>query len=521
MYFAPTTIDRRSQHYFYQWLIGLLLLSLLSAGCSEGEPVVSGANQDFCRAVHRDSPKLSEALAPYSDRLAAQTGVYVLESGEDAMIARAWLSDAAEKTIDAQYFIFSSDDVGLIAVDYLLRAAERGVRVRVIVDDVLVSADTQQLLDLDAHENLSIKIYNPNVNIGKSFGQKLMNAVQDFRGINQRMHNKTFIVDGTAVITGGRNIADEYFDLNHEYNFKDRDVLLFGGTASDVATSFEMFWNDPLSISVGGLVEREQPVDLKAMSDALHQFACNPENFWPEVRDKIRNLPQTFETMRRQEQLVWVDGVRFVSDSPGKNDGAEGLGGGGATTDALVEMISQARDEVFIQTPYLVTTELARGVFAEAVKRGVAVSIITNSLSSTDNLEAFSGYARDREALLATGVEIYEWRHDASLRQAMMTSALTEHQPVFAIHAKTMVIDESRVVIGTFNLDPRSANLNTECMTIIPSEDVAKLVLARLRQEALPDNAWHVTQDHNPDAEASVMRRLRLLLRGVIPKSIL
>ena len=282
----------------------LLLLSLFSGGCGQDEARPGRPDQDFCEAVHRDSPKLSAALAPFSDRLASQTGVYVLEGGEDAMMARAWLSDAAEKTIDVQYFIFSADSVGLIAADYLLRAAERDVRVRVIVDDFLMGADAQQLLDLDAHENLSIKIYNPNVNVGKSLGQKLTNALRDFRGINQRMHNKTFIVDGTAVITGGRNIADEYFDYDHEYNFRDRDVLLFGGTAADVQASFEAFCNDPLSVSVGGLVERERPVDLKATRDALHQYACNPENFWPEVRDKIRAVPHQRALHHRATQLA-------------------------------------------------------------------------------------------------------------------------------------------------------------------------------------------------------------------------
>ncbi len=280
-------------------LCGLVLLvSLLSGGCSQDEARPGAPDLDFCEAVHRDSPKLGAALAPFSDRMASQTGVYVLEGGEDAMIARAWLSDAAEKTIDVQYFIFSADNVGRIAADYLLRAAERGVRVRILVDDFLVSADAQQLLDLDAHENLSIKIYNPNVNVGKSLGQKVTNTIRDFRGINQRMHNKAFIVDGMAVITGGRNIADEYFDYDHEFNFRDRDVLLLGGTVGDVNASFETFWDGPLSVLVAELAERESPVDLEATSDALHQYACNPRNFWPEVRDRIRAVPEAFETMR-------------------------------------------------------------------------------------------------------------------------------------------------------------------------------------------------------------------------------
>ena len=506
-------------------LCGLVsLVSLLAGGCGQDDVWPGAPDLDFCEAVHRDSARLGAALAPFSDRMASQTGVYVLEGGEDAMIARAWLAGAAEKTIDVQYFIFSADNVGRIAADYLLRAAERGVRVRIIVDDFLVSADAQQLLDLAAHENLSIKIYNPNVNVGKTLGQKVTNTLRDFRGINQRMHNKTFIVDGMAVITGGRNIADEYFDYDHEFNFRDRDVLLLGGTVGDVKASFETFWDDPLSVGVEELAERERPVDLEATSDALHQYACNPRNFWPEVRNRIRAVPETFETMRLQGLLRWVDDVRFVSDRPGKNDGTQGLGGGGATTDALIEMVGQATQDVFIQTPYLVTTELARGVFAEAVGRGVSVTILTNSLGSTDSLDGFSGYARGREQLLATGVALYEWRPDAAVRRSMMNSALTErgaHQPVFAIHAKTMVVDERRVVIGTFNLDPRSANLNTECITVISSAEVARDVLVHLMQEIGPDNAWRVRPGDNPDAEAGVMKRLSLLWRAVIPRSIL
>ena len=154
------------------------------------------------------------------------TGVYVLEQGGGAFISRAWLSQNAENTIDVQYFIFSVDNIGLIVTDYLLRAAERGVKVRILLDDLMVDADTDDVLALDAHQNISIKIYNPNLNIGKNWCDKIVSLFTDFKGINQRMHNKTFIVDGNVAITGGRNIADEYFDYDHEYNFRDRDVLL-------------------------------------------------------------------------------------------------------------------------------------------------------------------------------------------------------------------------------------------------------------------------------------------------------
>jgi phosphatidylserine/phosphatidylglycerophosphate/cardiolipin synthase-like enzyme len=180
----------------------------------------------------------------------SSTGVYTLEEGDVSMIARAWLTEAAEKSIDIQYFIFSADNIGLIASDYLLRAADRGIQVRVIVDDIMVEADADELLALDAHPNLAIKIYNPLANVGKNFGQKIYNLTTDFKDFNQRMHNKTFIVDNKVVITGGRNIADEYFDYDHEYNFRDRDVLLIGKAAGDVQNSFEDFWNHPLSVPI-------------------------------------------------------------------------------------------------------------------------------------------------------------------------------------------------------------------------------------------------------------------------------
>ena len=145
------------------------------------------------------------------------------------MLTRAWLSNNAEKTIDVQYFIFSTDNIGLIAIDYLIRAADRGVKVRLLIDDLMVDTDEDTLLRLSSHKNISIKIYNPNINLGKNFSKKLYNLITDFHGFNQRMHNKTFTVDNKVSITGGRNIADEYFGYDHEYNFRDRDVLLIGG----------------------------------------------------------------------------------------------------------------------------------------------------------------------------------------------------------------------------------------------------------------------------------------------------
>lgn len=506
-----------------KFISGIFILSLCS--CSEDPDLIPAQSKDFCATIHRnDSLSLTKELAPLEKLMTDKTGVYVLEDGGNAILARAWLSEYAEKSIDIQYFIFSTDNVGLIACDYLLRAADRGVKVRILIDDIMVEAGPHDILTLDSHPNIAIKIYNPGVNLGKNIAQKIKKLGTDFRRANQRMHNKTFTVDGKLVITGGRNIADEYFDYDHEYNFRDRDVLFLGKEVTVVQQSFETFWNSSLAVPVTGLVEEEGIAKSAATGFArLHQYACDPANYWPQVREHFKSMPVLFRNIQESGDLVWLDSIRFVSDAPGKNeDRPEHLGGN--TTDALMKLVNEAKASIDIQSPYLVTTDLGKKLFAQAVKRGVKVRILTNSLASTDNLDAFSGYQRDRDELLETGIRIFEFRPNAKERYKIMTGALQEklkYQPVFGLHAKSMVIDGKTSVIGTFNLDPRSANLNSECVTIIQSEKIAQGVLKGMNEEFKPENSWETTKVFNPDKEAGKLKRLNTLSRVVVPKKIL
>lgn len=504
----------------------LPLIPLLIYSCSEPkQDQVPEQKSDFCSQIHiNDSTTLSKELKQVEDSMRNKTGVFVLEDGDGAMVTRAWLAEHAEKTIDIQYFIFSVDNVGLIACDYLVRAADRGVKVRILVDDIMVEAGIHEILTMDSHENIEIKVYNPGVNLGKNLVQKLGKFAFDFVEANQRMHNKTFIVDNKVAITGGRNIADEYFDYDHEYNFRDRDVLMLGKVANQMHASFEEFWNHTLSVPAAKLVsEPEEKLESKDRFERLHQYACNPENFWPQVREKIQALPLAFKQICESGELVWMKDLTFVSDIPGKSENYNGLSGG-VTTSALIDLIKNAKHSVTIQSPYLITTKLGQDLFAAAVKRGVKVRIQTNSLASTDNLEAFSGYQRCRKDLLKEGVEIYEFRPDAKCRFDIMTGALQKkvnYSPIFGLHAKSMVIDDSITVIGTFNLDPRSANLNTECFAIIPSVKIAKKVLQEIEVELKPENSWHTTLDWNPDAEAGLKKQMKASGRKVVPAGIL
>jgi len=504
----------------------ILFHLIFLVSCSTKQSVIPEQEADFCSQVHAgDSSTLSKALASVAEVMQTKTGVYVLEDGSTSMISRAWLSEHAEKTIDVQYFIFSPDNVGLIACDYLVRAADRGVTVRILVDDIMVDAGIHEILALDAHENISIKIYNPGINLGKNIYDKVKKFVTDFRSANQRMHNKTFTVDGKVVITGGRNIADEYFDYDHEYNFRDRDVLLLGTVVADVQRSFDEFWNDTLSVPVTALVDEGQgSIVTPTRFERLHRYACNPDNFWPQVRERIKKLPEAFTSIQRSGQLVWLDSVYYISDKPGKNEGNNHLLGGGITTDSLINLIRRAKHSIDIQSPYLITTALGQGLMRDAVDRGVRIRILTNSLASTDNLEAFSGYQRDRQKLLQTGIRIFEFRPDARERYSIMTGELQrdlDFTPIFGLHAKSMVVDGRITVIGTFNLDPRSANLNTECLSVIYSKEIAAGVLAGMEVEFRGENSWETTKDFNPDTEVSRIKRLKTLTRKIVPKEIL
>ena len=360
---------------------------------------------------------------------------------------------------------------------------------------------------------------------GKNIFGKVKKLLTDFRNANQRMHNKTLTIDGKITITGGRNIADEYFDYDHEYNFRDRDVLLLGKAANTVQKSFEDFWSNALSVPVKSLTD-EIIIDSTDSNrfEKLHQYACNPENFWPQVREKIENLPRVMRDIQSSGKLIWSDSVYFVSDNPGKNDGSEGLKGSGVCTEALINLVKGAKTSLDIQTPYLITTELSQNLFRVAVKRGVKVRILTNSLASTDNLEAFSGYQRERKNLLETGVHIYEFRPDAAERFKVMTGALQktiDYTTIFGLHSKSMVVDGKITIIGTFNLDPRSANLNTECVAIIFSAQISSGVLAGMETEFQAENSWETTLESNPDSKVDLSKRIKTWTRKVVPKGIL
>lgn len=462
-------------------------------------------------------PAFWGGLSALLGRHPGRSGVYSLEKGEESLLARAWLSGQAKTSIDVQYFIWSADNIGVLAAQRLLKAAENGAAVRVLVDDFLLDAGSESLLALAAHPRVEIRVYNPAHNVGVSRLRRLWNLATDFRGANQRMHDKVFLVDGKVAIVGGRNVADEYFDYDREYTFRDRDLLLLGPVTGAVAEHFETFWTNPLAVPVEALLPRETAALTPERRDAayreLHAYAADPANLAPGPRRALAELPKRFAALLKD--LVWEKDAVFIGDKPGKNE-AKGLGGGGGSTSALAAAVGAARERVVIQSPYVVLSEEGLAFFAALAKKA-KVRIVTNSFASTDNLAAFSGYRNIRSRLLASGVEVFEFKpHPAIEAEIERRAEFGGKPPVFALHAKTVVIDGETVFVGTFNLDPRSANLNTEVGVLVRGRALAGRVEAAVERDMLPENSWSAASGEG-DAGAPLKKRLHLLLLRLLP----
>ncbi len=509
-------LNRR--HFCYY--LALFTLAFTSQSSFSGSMLDPSSSPSFQPSLSSAPDWLTEHCQTCEANIQDKTGLYIMNKGEEALLARAWLTQNAVSSIDVQYFIWSTDNIGILASEALLAAAERGVKVRVLVDDFLMAADDEILLALATHANISIKIYNPQSSVGVSPMRKVFNLMKGFRAVNQRMHDKTAIFDGVAGITGGRNMADEYFDFDHEYNFRDRDILLLGKAVPQMQTNFDEFWESDLSFEVPDILAKKlaniSPETLEKHRQNLHDYARTSGNFSPLVRQTLEHLPNRFSSLI--ENLVWDD-ADFISDVPGKNTNQFFLDGGGETTARLSGELRNAKHSVIIQSPYLVLPKGGVALLKELTDRGVEVKISTNSMASTDNLMAYSGYHKQRKALLAAGIQIYEYKPSPAIQSTLIERfpQLDLNKTVFAIHAKSMVIDRERFYIGTFNLDPRSANLNTEVGVLVSNSKLGEQLAQSIETDMHEDNSWLITHGSSPDQHVPFGKRFKVGLLKLLP----
>ena len=451
-----------------------------------------------CASIDRDYPReaayalppadtqLARSVAPLLEgRPAGHAGFHVINDGIDALAIRLLLAARAETSIDLQYYLIKNDLTGRALVAALLDAADRGVRVRLLLDDVFTSGYDEALAALHAHPNIAIRIFNP---FRRGALGRAASGVSEFRRINRRMHNKSFTVDGQATVVGGRNIADEYFGARVDARFADLDVLAVGPVVADVSGMFDRYWNHETALPVPAFTR--MPADPEAALRGLRALVGDWRreilaSAYAEVLQ--RNALALLETA--PGELTWAP-YTLVYDSPDKGVPSR-AGGAPLITAPLADAFRAAEERVLIISPYFVPRRSGVDALAAMEARGIEVTVVTNSLAANNQFAVHAGYAPSRRPLLEAGVELYEVRPDADVAGAELVAASGAKA---TLHTKAFVIDQRQTFIGSFNFDPRSANLNTESGVIIDSPAIAADML-RVVAAAAPEQAYALFLD--------------------------
>ncbi|MBL8199434.1 MAG: phospholipase D family protein [Chromatiales bacterium] len=412
-----------------------------------------------------------------------QSGVLLLDTGVEALRQRDALIEAATQTIDAQYYIWNPDASGRYLAARLLAAAARGVHVRVILDDINAAGRDAAMAGLAAHPNVEIRIYNPTAARGGFL--RTLGFIRDFSRVNRRMHNKSFTADGAVTIVGGRNVGDEYFDLDPETNFRDRELLAVGPVVNEVNAGFEAFWNSTWTRPVESLATVDGEPDLfEELSAATG--AVTAQGY--EVPDGLSGLVAT-ETL---PALLWAP-ARLVFDTPPTAEEIDDSDAQQRVALELRQLVAGTRREILVESAYFILGDQSLAEAARLHEAGVDLRVLTNSLASNDLVTNHSGYARRRPAMLDAGIELFELRPDAAAcRRLVRVSRACENGPAFSLHAKSMVLDRSVVYIGSFNLNLRSTYLNSETALIVESPELAQRVAASMEELFRPDSSWRV-----------------------------
>ena len=438
--------------------------------------------------------EIDRELAPLLAAHPGQTGVLTAADGLDAFAMRALAARKAGRSLDAMYFIWKDDLAGRLLAREVVAAAERGVRVRLLLDDINLGGLEAQLLAMDAHPNIELRIYNPFRNRDEAW--RIVEMLQRLRSLNHRMHNKAWIADGRVAVVGGRNIGEQYFSAA-DVNFRDLDLLLFGPAVADVSGVFDTYWNSTAAVPIAALHPRAT-AQLAAMIVELDVDAAVPE-----AAPYLARVDASHGVMAYRSRSLaphWTSALRIVADPPlkGRKDARrcplDALDSAGCETwmvDRIVADVTSARREALIITPYFVPGDAGAAALVALAKGGTPIGIVTNSLAANDVAAVHAGYAAQRGKLLAAGVRLYELR---SSRDPV------RHVKAFgsagaSLHTKAYVLDGRRGFVGSFNLDPRSADLNTEMGVLFDDPVLAQVVRYEYQRLASPGLSWEAFLD--------------------------
>ncbi|MEZ5646091.1 MAG: phospholipase D family protein [Burkholderiaceae bacterium] len=458
--------------------ISLLLLPGFALTACAPPPPLPGRTASAV-LTDTDNTRLGRAVRA-GDTGEGRSGLHVLPDPLEAFAARMRLVNAAERSLDVQYYIWRPDTTGSLLLDALWQAADRGVRVRLLLDDNGVDGMDTLLAAADLHDHIEVRLFNPYPN--RSF--KALGYLTNFSRLNRRMHNKALIADGQAAIVGGRNVGDAYFGADPALAFADLDVLTAGAVPAQAGEAFDSYWNSALARPLPSLFTVDPSTAGKTLAAHVQAIKASPE-----ATRYLQALGSTGLVRQIDSGHLTLDWVSmlFLSDPPGKIDGSAPSATWLASS--LAVTLGRARHSVDLISPYFVpgaggTAELARQAGA-----GTRVRVVTNSLAATDVAAVHAGYSRWRGDLLRAGVQLFELRPDAQVSSA--TRWRLGSSGSASLHGKTFSLDGQRAFVGSMNLDPRSIRLNTELGVVVESPALASAITGTL-DKMLPAHAYEL-----------------------------
>jgi putative cardiolipin synthase len=468
-------------------LAAWLAVAFLIAGCA-AVPRVEHTTQMFAWPEPQKTPLGSF----FAERQPEQdlSGFLLLDDPRDAFRIRYGAAAQATHTLDLQYYLWKGDLTGRLLLWRALQAADRGVRVRILIDDIYHTGRDDTYALIAAHPNVDLRVFNP---MGNRNAGRHVNYVLNRRQLNHRMHNKIFLVDNAVAVLGGRNIGDDYFGIDPKLNFHDLDVLAVGPIAAEAGAAFDLYWNSSTAVPIEQLSGYAvSPSDLAEFQRTLADRLRSEIGAIPyEVPGDAGEVEATLE--RLASQMTWARG-RIVVDPLERFEGEE------SAFNALGREIAAAADEmVTIQTAYLIPSESAIAGMDALVDRGVRVRVMTNSLMSNNHVSVHAHYRKYRKAILEAGVELYELRADAALLEHYKQEDPRLSASHSGLHTKAFVVDDDLAVIGSYNMDPRSNLWNSEIALVVYGQEFGRKVLAEMNEEFQSDNAFLLELDADGD----------------------
>jgi len=470
--------------------LAVLLCSL--AGCALLPPGVDFPRSASIALANPEQTVLGQRFAIEARKHDGGSGFRVISNGLDGFLARAELISAAERTIDVQYYIFRQDTTGQLLTQSLLRAADRGVRVRILIDDGETVAGDEQIVALTIHPNIEIRVFNPFLYRGHVELIRATEFALSASRLDYRMHNKLFVIDNAIALVGGRNIGDQYFQIDPESQFGDDDLVAAGPVVPKLSATFDEFWNSRLAIPVAALTGIPAPNALDKYREALGEHRSAVQFGETDLVQRIASNEPVASILSGQLPLAWAQAT-VVYDSPDKKRVEQGEMIGKLMHRPVAMTAAATRVELELVTPFFIPGSAGMRMFQELRDKGVRVRVLTNSLESTPELPAHAGYMKYRVPLLEQGVELHEVRALLGSAKGSGESMAMLRFGNFALHAKLFVFDRRALYIGSMNFDQRSRTLNTEVGLIIESSELAQQIAARFESITTPLNSYELT----------------------------